>query len=40
LLRCYPQMPEFLRRKRAFDPEQRFSSDWHRHQVALLQDLF
>jgi FAD/FMN-containing dehydrogenase len=36
LLRCYPQMPEFLRRKRAFDPEQRFSSDWHRHQVALL----
>ena len=39
-LRCYPQMPEFLRRKRAFDPDERFSSDWHRHQVALLQDLF
>jgi FAD/FMN-containing dehydrogenase len=40
LLRCYPQMPEFLRRKREFDPDERFSSDWHRHQVALLQDLF
>jgi FAD/FMN-containing dehydrogenase len=39
LLRCYPQMPEFLRRKRAFDPDERFSSDWHRHQVALLRDL-
>ena len=39
LLRCYPQMPEFLHRKGAFDPEQRFSSDWYRHQVALLQDL-
>lgn len=38
LLRCYPQMPEFLRRKRAFDPDQRFSSDWYRHQVALLSD--
>jgi hypothetical protein len=32
-------MPEFLRRKGAFDPERRFSSDWYRHQVALLQDL-
>ena len=39
LLRCYPQMPEFLHRKGAFDPERRFSSDWYRHQVALLQDL-
>jgi FAD/FMN-containing dehydrogenase len=39
LLRCYPQMPEFLRRKQACDPDERFSSDWYRHQVALLQDL-
>lgn len=39
LLRCYPQMPEFLRRKRDFDPDECFSSDWYRHQVALLQHL-
>jgi FAD/FMN-containing dehydrogenase len=39
LLRCYPQMPEFLCCKRGFDPDLRFSSDWYRHQVALLQDL-
>jgi FAD/FMN-containing dehydrogenase len=39
LLRCYPEMPEFLRRKRLADPDQRFSSDWYRHQVALLSDL-
>ena len=39
LLRCYPQMPEFLRRKRDFDPHERFSSDWYRHQAALLSDL-
>jgi FAD/FMN-containing dehydrogenase len=39
LLRCYPQMPEFLRRKRLADPQERFSSDWYRHQVALLADL-
>ena len=39
LLRCYPQMPEFLRRKRAMDPGQRFCSDWHRHHHALLADL-
>ena len=31
LLRCYPQMPEFLRRKRLADPDERFSSDWYRH---------
>ena len=39
LLRCYPQMPEFLRRKREFDPDERFSSDWYRHQATLLSDL-
>jgi FAD/FMN-containing dehydrogenase len=38
LLQCYPQLPEFLRRKRALDPCQRFSSDWHRHHLALLAD--
>ncbi|WP_332667622.1 FAD-binding oxidoreductase [Aeromicrobium sp.] len=33
---CYPQMPEFLARKLAFDPHERFQSDWYRH----LRDLF
>ena len=28
---CYPQMPQFLRAKRAHDPEERFQSDWYRH---------
>jgi FAD/FMN-containing dehydrogenase len=36
LLRCYPEMPEFLRRKREIDPDERLSSDWYRHQLALL----
>jgi hypothetical protein len=28
---CYPQFPEFLRLKRAYDPKERFQSDWYRH---------
>ena len=28
---CYPEMPEFLRRKRQWDPEGLFQSDWYRH---------
>ncbi len=39
LLACYPEMPEFLRRKRALDPEERFSSNWYRHHTDLLSDL-
>lgn len=39
LLACYPEMPEFLRRKRALDPEERLSSDWYRHHTELLSDL-
>lgn len=31
LLRCYPQMPDFLRRKRRHDPAELFQSDWYRH---------
>jgi FAD/FMN-containing dehydrogenase len=31
LLACYPQFPEFLRLKDAYDPERRFQSDWYRH---------
>ncbi|MEA2239861.1 MAG: hypothetical protein QOC81_4585 [Thermoanaerobaculia bacterium] len=29
--RCYPQFAEFLDRKRHYDPEERFQSDWYRH---------
>jgi FAD/FMN-containing dehydrogenase len=35
LLRCYPEFPEFLRRKRAWDPEARLSSDWFQHYAGL-----
>ena len=30
LAACYPQFPEFLSRKRQYDPCNVFSSDWHR----------
>jgi FAD/FMN-containing dehydrogenase len=36
LLRCYPEFPEFLRRKRAWDPAASLSSDWYQHYNALL----
>jgi FAD/FMN-containing dehydrogenase len=29
--RCYPQLPEFLRLKRGYDPGDLFQSDWYRH---------
>jgi FAD/FMN-containing dehydrogenase len=32
---CYPQFREFLRLKLAYDPEERFQSEWYRHQKAL-----
>lgn len=28
--RCYPQLPEFLRLKKRYDPDERFQSDWYR----------
>jgi FAD/FMN-containing dehydrogenase len=31
VLSCYPQMPEFLRLKRRYDPSEIFESDWYRH---------
>jgi FAD/FMN-containing dehydrogenase len=36
VLRCYPQFPEFLAKKREYDPEERFQSDWYRHYRELL----
>jgi hypothetical protein len=29
--RCYPQMAEFLARKREYDPHEIFQSNWYRH---------
>jgi hypothetical protein len=28
---CYPQFAEFLREKKARDPQERFQSEWYRH---------
>jgi hypothetical protein len=35
---CYPQMVEFLRLKRNYDPQERFQSDWYRHYREMLAD--
>ena len=35
---CYPQLPEFLRRKREHDPDERFQSDWYRHYRSMFAD--
>ena len=35
LLHCYPQFGGFLAKKRAYDPEELFQSDWYRHYRAL-----
>ena len=34
LLAAYPQFPEFLQLKLAYDPEERFQSEWYRHYKA------
>ncbi len=36
---CYPQLPEFLRLKRKYDPDERFQSDWYRHYKAMFSDV-
>lgn len=36
LLRCYPQLPDFVARKRHYDPFERFQSDWYGHCVEQL----
>lgn len=35
---AYPQLPEFLRLKRKYDPEERFQSEWYRHYKAMFAD--
>ena len=34
--RCHPRMREFLDRKRVYDPEGTFTSDWYEHHLRLL----
>ena len=36
---CYPQFAEFLRRKKRYDPEERFQSDWYRHYRTMFADI-
>jgi FAD/FMN-containing dehydrogenase len=33
---CYPQLAEFLKLKRKYDPQERFQSDWYRHYKGML----
>ena len=33
---CYPQLAEFLELKLAYDPDERFQSEWYRHHRRLL----
>lgn len=35
--RAYPEFQEFLRLKRAYDPELRFQSDWWRHYAGMFE---
>lgn len=35
---CYPQMAEFLRLKRRYDPDEVFQSDWYRHHRRMFAD--
>jgi FAD/FMN-containing dehydrogenase len=35
---CYPQLGEFLRAKRRYDPGEIFQSDWYRHYKQVFAD--
>jgi FAD/FMN-containing dehydrogenase len=35
--RCHPRFPEFLAKKRTYDPDGLFHSDWYRHHANLLE---
>ncbi len=35
---CYPQLPEFLRLKRKYDPDERFQSEWYRYYKQMFAD--
>jgi FAD/FMN-containing dehydrogenase len=36
--KCYPQIPEFLRLKRRYDPREVFASDWYNHYKKMFAD--
>jgi FAD/FMN-containing dehydrogenase len=36
---AYPQLPEFLRLKRKYDPDERFQSEWYRHYKQMFADV-
>ena len=36
---CHPRMTDFLRHKLAYDPEERFQSDWYRHHREMFADV-
>jgi hypothetical protein len=36
---CYPQFGQFLSLKRRHDPEERFQSEWYRHNRAMFADV-
>jgi FAD/FMN-containing dehydrogenase len=36
MLKCYPELPQFLSAKRRYDPEGRFQSDWYQHLSATM----
>jgi FAD/FMN-containing dehydrogenase len=35
---CYPQLVDFLRLKRKYDPNERFQSEWYRHYRTMFAD--
>jgi FAD/FMN-containing dehydrogenase len=37
--KCYPQFVDFLRRKRQYDPEERFQSEWYRFYRKMFADV-
>jgi FAD/FMN-containing dehydrogenase len=36
--KCYPQLPQFLRLKKKYDPEERFQSEWYRQYRGMFAD--
>ena len=36
---AYPQLPDFLRLKRKYDPDERFQSEWYRHYKQMFADV-
>ena len=36
---CYPQLLDFLKMKRKYDPEERFQSEWYRYYKQMFADL-